>query len=391
MSAPLKVILAEDNQLQRKILSRMLVRFGYEVLEAEDGQQALDLVLSSDAQIVLSDYDMPKLNGVELTRAIRASDVEHYVHTIMLTGSGEDDVRSEAFEAGVDDFIAKGQSPLLLQTRMRSAARLVQHATALAETNRALRETHNRLETDLRAAADAQRQLLPDIQGQILDYCIASTFVPSAIVSGDMFGCFALTDSKLGFYAVDVSGHGVHASLLSVAIGHLITPEFFRTRALYDERAPDPAALVDELNRRFSGADNDDYFTMFCGIIDSERGQLDYCQAAYPSPQHLSKDGTLRAVGDGGFPVGMLPQATYENGSVAFEHQDALIIFSDAVLEAENTAHEPFGIDRMQGIAKLLPKIGVEKLPDTLAEALDEWRDGRPLEDDLTIVALERM
>ena len=71
MGNGLKVVLAEDNRLQRVILSRMLVSLGYQVLLAEDGQQALDIVREFDVHIVLTDYQMPKLNGIELTRKVR--------------------------------------------------------------------------------------------------------------------------------------------------------------------------------------------------------------------------------------------------------------------------------------------------------------------------------
>lgn len=389
-SQALTVIVAEDNRLQRVILSRMVESLGYLVLPAEDGQEALDLVRRTDAQIVLSDYQMPELNGIELTRRIRDLDLGHYVHVIMITGREDDAIRSEAFEAGVDDFLAKGQNPVALRARIRSASRLVQHARDLAESNRVLRETHQRLEEDLTAAANAQRQLLPEIHEHIFGFRVASTFVPSSFVSGDMFGCFPLCEGKLAFYAVDVSGHGVHASLLSVAIGHLITPEFFKKRVLADENAPDPAALVADLNRRFSGMDNDEYFTMFCGVVDSRTGQFDYCQAAYPSPQLVTATGDVTIVGDGGFPVGLLPQAEYDNHSMQFAFGNSLVICSDAVTEAENENSIPFGIDRMQSIVSKMPSTGVDKLPATLVNALNVWRGGRTLEDDLTIVALER-
>lgn len=368
----------------------MLESLDYNVVQAEDGQQALEMIASSGAQIVLSDLHMPKLNGIELTKKVRELKLDHYVHIIMITGEEEDELRAEAIEAGVDDFLTKGQSLAVLKARLRVASRLVQHAEALSENARILRETHERLEQDLLAAANAQRQLLPDIDREILGFRIASSFVPSSIVSGDMFGCFPLNDSQLAFYTVDVSGHGVHASLLSVAIGHLITPEFFRTKVLANADTPDPAALVSDLNQRFSAMDNDDYFTMFCGVIDNRTGRLDYCQAAYPSPLCLSPTGAIELVGDGGFPVGMFPHAEFENNSRHFDCGCALFICSDAVHEAENDDRLPFGNDRLRDIARKFPTVGVEGLPDLLVQSLTNWRNNHPLEDDLTIVALER-
>lgn len=223
-----------------------------------------------------------------------------------------------------------------------------------------------------------------------MGYHIASAFVPSAIVSGDMFGCFALNDTKLGFYAVDVSGHGVHASLLSVAIGHLITPDYFRNQTISDGPTADPAALVASLNDRFSPSDNDDYFTMFCGVIDTATGHLDYCQAGYPSPIYVNETGVTKPVGDGGFPVGMIPTATYQNNTLQLDAGAALVVCSDAACEAENPACEPFGNDRMHKVAATVRSKTVEDIPTKMIGALSAWRAGKPLEDDLTVVAIKR-
>jgi sigma-B regulation protein RsbU (phosphoserine phosphatase) len=390
VSDRLKIIVAEDNPIQRVYLSQLIDKLGFHPIPAEDGLQALRLIQETQAQILISDYAMPHLNGIELTQKVRKLELDHYVHVIMITGSGEDDVRSEALEAGVDDFLSKGHNPVMLKARIRAATRLIHHAMELAHRTRILKESNDRIKEDLRAAADAQRQLLPKIGKKILGMRIASAFAPSSYVSGDMFGCFALDSRMLGFYAVDVSGHGVHASLLSVAIGHLITPEFFRTKAIRKDGSPDPAALVTDLNKRFSAAENDDYFSMFCGVLDTKSGHLEYCQAGSPAPFYVEHTGVTRMIGDGGFPVGMLPVASYENASLTMEYGSTLVMCSDAATEAENKRNEQFGTDRLQEIVATIPTTGIAGLPEKITIALSAWRGGKKLEDDLTIVALER-
>lgn len=386
----LKIILAEDHAIQRAYLSLLINKLGYEVIPAEDGLEALRLVNETDVQILISDLNMPKLNGIELTQEVRKLKLDRYVHIIMMTGRDEDDVRGKALEAGVDDFMTKGRNPAMLAARIRAATRLVHHEKELAERNRILKEANDRIQDDLRVAALAQRRLLPDIHDEILGFRVASAFVPSSFVSGDMFGCFALNEQKLGFYAVDVSGHGVHASLLSVAIGHLITPEFFRTKAVRPDGTHDPAALVADLNVRFCSSESDEYFTMFCGVVDRKSGQFDYCQAGHPSPFYVRPNGYVQTVGDGGFPVGMMCSAEFENRSMLFENGASLILCSDAATEAENCENTRFGDDRLREIAKTVGCVGSESIPDCVVRALRNWRDGKPLEDDLTVVALER-
>lgn len=390
LTSPLNIIVAEDSELQRLYLCSLINGLGFKAIEAEDGVQALKLAWKTGAQIVISDIEMPNMDGISLTREIRKLDLDYYIHVIMVTGADETDIRDEALAAGADDFITKGSSTAMLKARLHTATRLITHASELAERTRTLKETNERIEEDLRAAATAQRQLLPDLKEDILGFRIASAFVPSAIVSGDMFGCFALTDTKLGFYAVDVSGHGIHASLLSVAIGHLITPAYFRTQVITRGGIADPAALVTSLNDRFSPSDNDDYFTMFCGVIDVATGHLDYCQAGYPSPYYVDQSGRTEPVGDGGFPVGMIPTATYQNNTLQMDSGAALIICSDAACEAENPACELFGNDRVRKVAATVPSADIEDIPNAMVDALNAWRAGKELEDDLTVIAIKR-
>lgn len=391
MEMPLNIIVAEDNLVQRTYLSRMIAHLGYIALVADDGVEALKLVQSSGAQILITDFDMPNMNGLELTRAVRGLNLDHYVHIIMLTGSGQRETSAEALDTGVDDFLTKDNDPTLLKARIRVASRLVHHAREQQKQHCILKEINNRIQEDLKAAADAQRQLLPEIHRAIGGVHVASAFVPSAMVSGDMFGCFELPQNMLGVYAVDVSGHGIHASLLSVAIGHVITPEFFCNAACDTEGKPDPAGLVAHLNQRFSAADNDDYFTMFCAIINTVTGQMDFCQAGYPSPTYLGANGQATCVGEGGFPVGMFPHFSYENDVFSFEEGGSLVLCSDAAGEAENEQGTPFGNAPLRDFIAKNHLIDTDELPNIIVQELRKWRGNRALEDDLTVVALKRI
>lgn len=386
----LKVIVAEDSELQRLFLCSLINGLGFQAIEASDGCEALDLIQTSGAQILISDLKMPHIDGISLTREVRRLGLPHYVHIIMVTGADEVALRDDALRAGVDDFITKGSSTAILKARLRTATRLIAHADALAERTRVLTETNARIQDDLRAAADAQRQLLPTLRDDILGVRVASAFVPSAIVSGDMFGCFELEGGKLGFYTVDVSGHGIHASLLSVAIGHLVTKDFFQSQAFDDAGQPDPARLARVLNQRFSASDNDDYLTMFCGVLEAATGQLSFCQAGAPSPICISETGEEHQIGDGGFPVGLIPNASYVTNTHTLAPGSALVLCSDAAGEAENAAHVPFGQARLRDVARSAAMQDFRTLPQAIVSALGDWRGGNPLDDDLTVVVFKR-
>lgn len=395
MCEQIEVIVAEDNIVQRAYMCRLIESIGFasfKALEAEDGQAALELIKTTRAEILITDYEMPFLNGIELTRAARSLDLDRYVHIILITGSmtGDYEVRSEALDAGADDFLAKQNDQSALKARLKTAMRLIQHGKELEEQHRVLKEANDQINEDLAAAAHAQRNLLPDINTNILGAHIASAFVPSSVVSGDMFGCFPLNDSQIGFYAVDVSGHGIRASLLSVAIGYLITPEFFKKSVLDEDGFPRPARLARELNDRFCTDTHDDYFTMYCGVMDTRRAKVFYCQAGYPSIYYVDANGNVAQVGDGGFPVGMFSGVDYEDGSIDVDIDGMLLCCSDGAFEAENDEGIPFGAHRIEEIVKEIYHEPADKIPDKIIQALADWRGREPLEDDLTVVAVKR-
>lgn len=389
-ASALKVIVAEDSELQRLFLCSLINGLGFQAIEAEDGCEALELIQTTGAKILISDLKMPHMDGIGLTREVRRMGLPHYVHIIMVTGADEAALRDEALGAGVDDLITKGSSTAILKARLRTATRLIAHADALAEQTRVLAETNARIQDDLRAAADAQRQLLPVLRDDMAGVRVASAFVPSAIVSGDMFNCFELDDGKLGFYTVDVSGHGIHASLLSVAIGHLVTRDFFQSQAFDDAGLPDPARLVRVLNQRFGASDNDDYFTMFCGVLDAATGQLSFCQAGAPAPISISESGEDHQIGDGGFPVGLIASASYVTDTHTLAAGSALVLCSDAAIEAGNVDCVPFGEARLRAVARSAAIKDYSTLPQAIVAALSEWRCGKPIEDDLTVVVFKR-
>jgi DNA-binding response OmpR family regulator len=134
------VLIADDEAVSRKLLQRYLEKWGHEVMVAEDGQQAWALFQQGDFPIVVTDWMMPKMDGIELIRRIRASDHADYVYTILLTARSQKEDLVEGMEAGADDFIAKPFDRDELRVRLREGERIVSLERDLAERSRALRQ-----------------------------------------------------------------------------------------------------------------------------------------------------------------------------------------------------------------------------------------------------------
>jgi two-component system, NtrC family, sensor kinase len=137
----MKVLLAEDSMVMRELLITQLRAWDYDVVEAEDGEQAWQLFQQDSIPLVLTDWVMPQVDGLELIRRIRESGRAEYCYLILLTAKTETEDLVTAMEAGADDFLVKPCDEEELRVRLREGERIIRLERALAEQNHRLRET----------------------------------------------------------------------------------------------------------------------------------------------------------------------------------------------------------------------------------------------------------
>ncbi len=146
----MRLLIAEDNPVSRLTLERMLSNWGHEVVTAEDGNQAWQKIQVQDApSLMILDWDMPKMDGLELCRRIRLTEGRVRPYIILLTGMDQREDLVKAFEAGVDDYIAKPFNPEELRARMTAALRMLEMQKKVLKAEDALRHqaTHDALTT----------------------------------------------------------------------------------------------------------------------------------------------------------------------------------------------------------------------------------------------------
>ena len=137
----MKVLIVEDSLVMRRLLRSSLQKWQYEVTEAEDGAQAWELFRHEHFPLVLTDWLMPEMDGLELTRRIRECELPSYVYIILLTAKSEKEDLVTAMDAGADDFLAKPFDSDELRVRMREGQRIIELELKLAEQYRQLRMT----------------------------------------------------------------------------------------------------------------------------------------------------------------------------------------------------------------------------------------------------------
>lgn len=122
----MKILLAEDDDILRRIIAQMLRKLGYEVRETANGEEAWTVLLAESIRIVISDWMMPVVDGLALCRRIRGDPAARYVYFVLLTvQDATDENKRLAADAGVDDFLTKPLNPTDLWLRIRVAERIV--------------------------------------------------------------------------------------------------------------------------------------------------------------------------------------------------------------------------------------------------------------------------
>ena len=322
-----KILVIDDDPAIQLLLKRTLATQGYNVVLASDGEQGLKLAYQLRPAMVICDWVMPRMSGIEVCRRIKASTELATTFFILLTSLGSVRDRVNGLDAGADDFLCKPIEMYELEARVRAGLRLYQ-------LNDDLKKQKQLLEAELAEAAEYVSSILPE---PILNPPIAIDvyFLPSRQLGGDAFDYYWLDRDHLVIYLLDVSGHGLRAALPSLSIINLL-----RSRSLTNVNYYKPSEVLQRLNENFQMSPrNDKYFTIWYGVYNCQTRQLVYASAGHP-PAVLFFDGGNKTLQQQllktpGFPVGMFPEAEYLDTISQIEPGANLYIFSDGIYEIQ--------------------------------------------------------
>lgn len=130
-----RVLLVDDEPVQRMLVGHMLARAGFDVVTAEDGEQALKLLAGGDISLLITDWEMPRLDGLSLCRAVRSMDLDHYVYVIVVTSRDAVEHVVMGLQAGADDYLVKPVLEPELLARLNTGKRLIDIERSLRIAN----------------------------------------------------------------------------------------------------------------------------------------------------------------------------------------------------------------------------------------------------------------
>lgn len=265
---------------------------------------------------------------------------------------------------------------------------------ALREANRQLEIVNRRMKRDLEAAAGIQRSLLPDRKPQSEDVGFSWIFQPCDELGGDTLNVFPLDDKRFAVYVVDVSGHGVRASLLSFTLSHwflrLLQGNSGAVSKVNGESSFSPVEVAEELNRQFQmDMENPQFFTMCYGVIDAEAREFRFVTAGNPPVVVARDDGRIEVLRIEGFPIGIVERPEYAEMKIRLHPGDRVFLYTDGLIEAEDEHENIYGTERLADKILANKNRGLEDCVASVIKSVNRWESSRGLEDDVSILAFE--
>ncbi len=377
-----RVLVVDDNEVNRDLLSRRLERDGYVVDLAENGAEALAAIENRSYDLLLLDIMMPVMNGYETLDRIRSDARWSDLPVIMISSLDEMDGVIRCIEMGAEDYLPKPFDPVLLRAR---AGACVERKRLRGERAARERAEQQRLRQDLEMAARVQRRLLPESIPHIEGLDLAGSCDPMREVGGDYFDFLPLDECHLGLVAADVAGKGLPAALVMAALVASLRSQAHRCEG----RA---APLAEALNAQMHAwTDTGKFVTLFYGCLELPSRRLRYVNAGHNLPL-LARARARKAVaiGDAGGPVlGVLPGARYEEGVLDLDKGDVLVAYTDGVTEAFNARDEDFGEKRLAAAVLRHRDKSAAGIEEAITAEVREWRGEAPQSDDVTLVVLK--
>ena len=401
--APQRVLIVDDSRLQRKILSSSVKRWGFEVHEAGSAEEAIEICKRTLPDLVLSDWMMPGMNGLEFCDAFRKLSQDRYGYFILLTSKSEKAEIAMGLEAGADDFVTKPVDANELRARIAAGERILNMQRELTEKNRLITDTldelqrvYDSLDSDLQEAKKLQQSLVRERYKSFETGDLSLMLRSSGHVGGDLVGFFPAQVGHLGLFSIDVSGHGISSALMTARLaGYLSAAAPDQNVAL--QRCEDgtyaflpPEDVIETLNDLvLDEMETEHYFTLLLADVDLNTGQVRMAQAGHPHPVVQRRDGSIEQDGPGGFPVGLMSGISFTQFETQLHPGDRILLLSDGVTECPRNDGEMLQESGLEDMMRDLSDVTGPAFFEALLWRLTEFAGDATFPDDVSGILFE--
>jgi sigma-B regulation protein RsbU (phosphoserine phosphatase) len=363
-----RILIVEDEATSRRLYTHYLNEL-YEVFEARNGEEAMEVLGSADIDLILSDINMPGMDGLTLRSEITQNPEYELIPFVFLTASEDDDLCGRAASLGIDDYLIK---PVNKENLVKRIERVLQRNRQVLDQ---LSNRFNRKISESYAITDPER--LPH-------WTIAVKRRGTGAGGGDLLLSQAVPEGSL-IALIDIMGHDETAKFFSYAYGGFISGMM--------QSAPESGMGCHELLRQLSHtAYNDELLSKatLTGVAFElgPQGMVTMASAAHPQPLLVSPE-SIESIPVEGILPGLLPDSEYSPVKISVKSGERIAIYTDGLLESapDNQSRARLESEILTAIKDTL-NLPIDRASRFIMQIFDEIA-GTPPRDDTTFILLE--
>lgn len=401
------VLVVDDDRLVLMALKQTLVAEGFEIVTAQNGIEAVEILKEKTVAVILCDQRMPGMKGTEVMQEaiIRQPDAIR----IIITGNSDEKTAIEAINKGhVSQFVIKPWDDNQLRQTVSNGIdqyRLMQQnkklQELLLEKHKALANSHSKLKRDLQLGAMIHETLLmgtvpKNVEGLSLD----ATTIPSEEIDGDFFEFYQPVPGIFDVVIGDVMGKGIPAAVVGTAVKtqliRFATPvskaKVFDKVNLWKEDLLSPWQILSQVHNEISKKlIRLEYFVcLFYGRFNFGKRTFSYVDCGSTKPIHFhSKAKRIVELKGENFPLGMVEEDIFCPMEVHYSEGDFFVFYSDGVTESRSLEGELYGTERLKNIILESDELTASELLNKIKESVLEFAGKDHFDDDVTLIVVK--
>jgi len=380
-----KILIADDTPANIKIIEKFIERRGFEVIVAENGEEALKKYQSEKPDLVLMDIMMPKMDGYEATAKIRELDRDNWIPIIFLSAKTTVEDQIKGLEVGGDDYLSKPVDLRMLEAKLAAVLRVVNMQRELAFTSDKLLDFAKQNSEEMELAKRLMNNMLQKYADEsMLNVRMSNEAAEN--ISGDICITQLADNNKLYVLLADATGHGLSAAISMIPL----TQVFYKMAA----DGFGIASIAKTINGKLKELlPIDRFVAATIASIDYNNQCIELWNGSNPTPMMVNQKGAvIKRFEQSNFALGIVDNKDFSSKTEVYMFNDAceLIIFSDGLSDQINQANESFGIERVKAaMSKINPEESkYQTAYDALLTELMEFKKNCKQQDDISLMSV---
>lgn len=377
------ILIVDDDITNRLVLRSLLSDFGFNTLEAEDGQQAIEKAQNFDVDVVLMDVMMPVLDGYQATIEIKKIP-NKFIPIIFLTALTDEKSLTRCIEAGGDDFISKPYSHLVLSAKIDSMLRISSLYKKITEQNDEIERHNARLRQEMELAQKLFHNNSINSSINCLDASqtgLRYSMSPMSMFNGDII---LLDFNKTNGYEIlmgDFTGHGLTAAIGSIPVADVFLTMLAKGYSFHE-------TLTEINNKLYKLLPTQMFMSAAYVSVDRMNNVVSVLNAGLPNIYLVRGKQIVHEFSSRNIPLGIkdMQAGQFQIQMEKINYGDKLLMASDGIIESESVSGELFGKQRLDQCIVNSPQS--RDLLQVILDACEEFSSGKEQGDDITLLEL---